>query len=579
MATHTTIYDLPLAQLEGHIVDISQHATPCHHRLVDCVQFLEHSKLRIDEFHDFPHVEYSAISYVWRGRPDPGAHRRKTFTVAGAEAADPITIDVLRHACAASTQHNVRYIWLDRLCIIQTKKQDKPWQIREMFRIYQQCARCIVLPDGLCRLVSLSDETDWIHRGWTLQEAIAPRNVVVLFTWRLGAGILSTGGEYGLQATGHVTLVIPGSSAITDLSVVIDACAVGYFVFAMRTPEGLPSTFSQTRKLKSAILGICTPNVAAFATAMSNSFSEEARCHAIWRSALMRTSSRPVDMVFSIMGLFGISLDPRAFDESDRRGATVALARAILENGKSASWLGIAFRLPPAPQLSIFPVFPQTSVAGKALVRIGDDLLDVADWVDIEYPSPGPPSLKSQLPEGNMDDAGYLQFRGRCAYAAQISEDQAQQCSAQYISEDHDHTNPRVYPVTDANGTKWEISVHQTGSTGPLAFVVFLGWFDEYHPGVTRVPDKNIKLIIVKEHALERYHLHSFVSISSTLQDWVAAWPERDFCVGGPTSSNHNAIRTVKRSPERTSEVERIVESGRSHRRTYIETMWDNDLA
>ncbi|OBZ73449.1 hypothetical protein A0H81_06667 [Grifola frondosa] len=110
-----------------------------------------------------------------------------TFTVSGAEASDPISIAVLRHACTASLQAGAPNLWLDRLCIIETDANDKAWQISRMHQIYASCVVCLVLPGGIRRLVGLDEETPWIHRAWTLQEAVAPHRVEVLFAWTRGA--------------------------------------------------------------------------------------------------------------------------------------------------------------------------------------------------------------------------------------------------------------------------------------------------------------------------------------------------------------------------------------------------------
>ena len=47
----------------------------------------------------------------------------------------------------------------------------------------------------------------------------------------------------------------------------------------------------------------------------------------------MRTSSHPVDMVFSIMGMFEVTLDTHAFGRDDRLGATIALAQKTPSRG------------------------------------------------------------------------------------------------------------------------------------------------------------------------------------------------------------------------------------------------------
>ncbi|EMD32041.1 hypothetical protein CERSUDRAFT_59141, partial [Gelatoporia subvermispora B] len=194
--TSSIIFEIPLAYLENQstlpVLDISSASTPCKFRLIDCVQFLRQGTLAIHEFSEFPVLNsaYSTISYVWRGNSiENGSHLGPTFAVAGAEDGDPVSIGVLRHACTAADREKVGYIWLDRLCIAQTNKDDKQWQIRHMFEIYQRCALCVVLPGGIQRLVHVHEPTSWISRGWTLQEALAPPRVEVIYAWDWGSGM------------------------------------------------------------------------------------------------------------------------------------------------------------------------------------------------------------------------------------------------------------------------------------------------------------------------------------------------------------------------------------------------------
>lgn len=72
----------------------------------------------------------------------------------------------------------------------------------------------------------------------------------------------------------------------------------------------------------------------------------------------MRTSSRPVDMDFKIIGLFGITLDTSKFRKQDRVAVTIELAQAIMDKGGPQHG---------SPQLSVsrhrgkyppFPCFP-----------------------------------------------------------------------------------------------------------------------------------------------------------------------------------------------------------------------------
>jgi hypothetical protein len=186
-----TIHQVPLKSLSPEcVLDIAPRATPQRYRFIDCDRFIQDKMLCIDEFTDFPSVQYAAMSYVWKGNPlEPSeAKNHHSFSVAGALDGDPISIHVLSQVSLAAVKHGARYIWLDRLCIMQTNREDKNWQIRQMSEMYKRCNPCIVLPGGVQKLVRIDEETMWIHRGWTLQELLMPERALVLLAWKLGAG-------------------------------------------------------------------------------------------------------------------------------------------------------------------------------------------------------------------------------------------------------------------------------------------------------------------------------------------------------------------------------------------------------
>lgn len=362
--------------------------TPQRYRLIDCLQLTQHQTLSIHEFAHFPDMRYAAISYVWRGNPVPEGYKGAEFSIRGAENADPIGIEVLTDTCMAALTEGSTHIWIDRLCIMQTSKDDKDWQIREMYHMYRSCASCIVFPAGLRRLVRLDEETGWIHRGWTLQEALAPCDIDVLFSWKLG----TCEGRSGDGIVGKLQQIVAVRTAMTSLSLLLDACTAGYLTFEYKGTSQMiqTKTFSAqpfnhsyndipfwrpTRRVMS-------PNVSAFAIAMSDHMSHDEKQYAIWQSALMRTSSRPVDMIFSTMGLFGVTLDTTAFDKNDRIGATIALAQNILEQGGRANWLGLSFDIDPCPFISTFPTFPphECQVKHLSVLRMGSVVRRWNSW-------------------------------------------------------------------------------------------------------------------------------------------------------------------------------------------------------
>ncbi|KAI0787578.1 hypothetical protein C8Q74DRAFT_1436790, partial [Fomes fomentarius] len=318
------IVDTSLYALNGHNpptvekpLDLAVDATACKIRLIDCHAVCSKQlRIRILEFDEFPLVPYATISYPWRGvetratrrsfhvrLPDSGEHRRYP---------DPISGVLLFHASAAALAHDCPYLWLDRLCIIQTSEEDKHWQIRHMYEVYRSCKLCIVLPGGLQRVADIDEPTTWIHRSWTLQETLAPPEAIIVFRWRLGPGTARVPmvGDFPITTVPHANEVV-----MLPLRLVLVASTVGSMIF---TPEAegkeevsvRVSIFSahppppwHANSSKGSQPRILATNVSALSMVMEPEVraDPDRRAHAVWQSSLMRTSSRPVDMVFSIM--------------------------------------------------------------------------------------------------------------------------------------------------------------------------------------------------------------------------------------------------------------------------------------
>jgi hypothetical protein len=339
------IFEVHLFEVPGSVLDISA-VTLCRLRFIDCRAFVDDQMLRIVEVLDLRGEAFSAISYVWKGNtlPSPdcesaqAAEDSGSFVVKGAEAGDVISIDVVRCACIASllsgeddesdesqesheeveeggdgeeneeageAEQNeslppprypnpplrnpmaklrkARYLWLDRLCIMQTSKQDKRWQIMHMFNLYRHCTQCLVLPGGIQRLMPLDEETSWVHRAWTLQEALAPVATFVLFAWEWGAGELSISpGDSGdkLQS------VILDRCAVTKLSALITACICGKLTFKLVAADQKPPLVQKKGKnhwvIPAKILGAKTRNLFSLRAALSS--TGESRERGIWQN-------------------------------------------------------------------------------------------------------------------------------------------------------------------------------------------------------------------------------------------------------------------------------------------------------
>ncbi|ROW07666.1 hypothetical protein VMCG_03360 [Cytospora schulzeri] len=440
------ILDMDMSTPKMHMVDIGPTATPGHLRLIDCIALLDHQKLKIWEFVEsleqgsWPRVPYAVVSYIWRGNRPAGQdvlssnNSPGSLRIKGAEDADPISVKVLRTICQSSMlgvpppahYHPLNplkwtnvprseFLWLDQLCISQENKSDKAMQITKMHDVYSRCTACFIVPGGMQRLVRLDEETEWTHRAWTLQECIAPPRTFVIFSWHSGERMGRLTDD--VQNWTMSVLPIDSESAFADFKGISRACTfrplrLGFWLQPGMFPSG-DCVWTGT-EISVRIFGKHDADLYALYKILEDKSSfvdRNIRHGLVWRCALTRTSSRPVDMVFSIMGLLGVQLNPRDFHKDDRLGATIALITRILENGGSADWLGIVPSVKPCPELSTFPVFPDTLVTGEVTVKSTPFRSQTNYWVYENYAHDDSKNHPFDRIHGRVDEAGYVLFR------------------------------------------------------------------------------------------------------------------------------------------------------------------------
>ncbi|KAI0759095.1 hypothetical protein C8Q74DRAFT_1372960 [Fomes fomentarius] len=544
-----TVLSEPLSTIVNAVIGISDRATPCRYRFIDCSTLVHQQTLRVVEYDALsdlhPHA-YAAVSYIWRGAIGPPPFSMAqfgTFSVVGVTDGDPISIDVLLHVARACLRDEIPLVWLDRLCIIQTSKEDKSWQIQRMYGIYASCGHCYILPGGTRRLVSLEEPTLWIHRGWTLQEAVAPKNCSVVVRWPHASGTFDNPHQR-LGSTGSIDVVVPGESCKLPLSPLLKASVADTVEFRVRSPE------TMTGRKVDVTIGIFGSGEVgrrhAFALSGAMIAEDDTRDRegvqkktALWRSAVMRTSSRPVDMVFSIMGLFGVMLNPKDFHDDDRLGATIALGRKILEQGGSPNWLCMSLALPQNPVLRSFPAFPDTDVAGTAVYTVGarkvevaDLMIDIDGWLGVEG-----------IPGAHMDDHGFLTFTALSASVECTGLCQPQHSTTTSSARGYDdqllqfHTAHVPPFVVDNSGLVWKVvdqeSATVRGAAVSPCYIVVLGRM--YTVSHTRFfdPEMLVRAVLLVEYKEGRFCRPERGSwFTFNRMDFLFdGWKERDFTV------------------------------------------------
>ncbi|KAK4159969.1 hypothetical protein QBC43DRAFT_360770 [Cladorrhinum sp. PSN259] len=249
-------------------------------------------------------------------------------------------------------------------------------------------------------------------------------------------------------------------------------------------------------------------------------------------------------MVFSIMGLFGVELNPEAFGVDDRVRATMALAQTILRKGGSAQRIGIATKASPCAHLSTFPSFPQTTVSWPGKLQTWDGELVLSETAvdadslddsgmdsDLDDDSDGQQALRMLKAKEPMDDNGYLlvESRGCVVSAATADVESAAQNEGRF--------------ARAVDGKLWEflggpqaVTIEEADSRGLLLFS---------SPSSPSKSDLDAcKFMLVTEHVPGRFHVASYfyLHVREDFRDgvWsrkVSSWGTCNVLLGGPRAS------------------------------------------
>ena len=181
-----------------------------------------------------PPKRYAILSHVWRksGRPGQASLEqsfqdvRRIIKRSKRTGEDPRTLlsTKIRRCCAWAAEHGFDLVWIDTCCIDKTSSAELSEAINSMFTWYRMASICyaylhdVSIRDDPFEADSSFRRSKWFTRGWTLQELIAPRDVIFLSReWfpltskRASPGILH-------DLTGIDTDVLLGRRALNDVS-------------------------------------------------------------------------------------------------------------------------------------------------------------------------------------------------------------------------------------------------------------------------------------------------------------------------------------------------------------------------
>ncbi|QRV93540.1 heterokaryon incompatibility protein [Ceratobasidium sp. AG-Ba] len=419
-----------MAHLEWETIDCPDTASQLHetgkrfsptdlgaelyrYRFIECNPFVNNGTLRMRVYRKLPKLSYVAVSHVWDGFPASLGDITFEAQGKGSFAAGRIAMSlrVIQEACRAALKKKIELIWIDRLCMIQSNQDDINWQFRKMYKIYKYSAFCLVIPAGLAQIAALNQETLWINRGWTLQEAVAPEDVQVIFTWERNESWAKP--HRDAKNLHYITHITPRRTAMAPLELLLDCALSGSLILTDESPESFIKEFNDIHvfgtspKPNESGYKNASPSIAMLAAAISKNLraNEDLLHHCLWKCMLMRATKERRDMIISVMGSFGVKLRAEKYtDKDDCVKPAADLARELLKNGKGASWLGASFFALPCPRLSTFPIFPRF-LDNKVLIKDAHGFVPASSLMLNEF-------VGGQMLRGRMDEGGYFNFVG-----------------------------------------------------------------------------------------------------------------------------------------------------------------------
>ncbi|KAF5344923.1 hypothetical protein D9758_011587 [Tetrapyrgos nigripes] len=144
------------------------------------MRLLNTETLKLEEFYaDIP--RYAILSHTWE---------KEEVTFQDIQNLETARLKAgyakVSNACARARNYDFEWIWIDSCCINKESSAELSEAINSMYQCYEDAVVCYVY---LCDVSiefhprnpkSTFKDSRWFKRGWTLQELLAPRNVVFL---------------------------------------------------------------------------------------------------------------------------------------------------------------------------------------------------------------------------------------------------------------------------------------------------------------------------------------------------------------------------------------------------------------
>ena len=143
------------------------------------MHFIKAHSLRLESFWDERAPEYAIISHRWEDE-EVSFQDMQNLEVASTKQG----FLKIRQACRTAIRNGYNYVWMDTCCINKESSAELSEAINSMYQWYKGAAVCYAFLSDVRTTESdhaVEEEmksSKWFTRGWTLQELLAPLDVI-----------------------------------------------------------------------------------------------------------------------------------------------------------------------------------------------------------------------------------------------------------------------------------------------------------------------------------------------------------------------------------------------------------------
>jgi len=146
------------------------------------MRLLHAMSMRLKSFEENAMPQYAILSHTW------GEDEVSFQDIHGPDAASKSGYKKIRYVCEHALEAGLQYAWIDTCCIDKKSSAELSEAINSMFRWYHKAIYCYAyladVPDGtdVHTETSAFATSRWFTRGWTLQELLAPTDLMFFST-------------------------------------------------------------------------------------------------------------------------------------------------------------------------------------------------------------------------------------------------------------------------------------------------------------------------------------------------------------------------------------------------------------